>query len=72
MDLLGNLLFNDQRGIPTEYVRHISSIWLSGLMIGDGVTIQMMHVRTKVQDRLKRGLIHDGEKVIVQYSQACP
>jgi hypothetical protein len=69
---LGNILFNNQRQMPTSYVQHLSTICLPGMTVSDPVINQMMDVRTQVQDRLNRGVIHDGGKFIFQCSRECP
>ncbi|CAF1188642.1 unnamed protein product [Rotaria sp. Silwood1] len=72
MSLFGSFLFNDQREIPTDFIQHISNLYLPGLMISNPVITQMIHVRAQVQDHLKRGVIHDGENFIVKCSRECP
>jgi hypothetical protein len=42
------------------------------MIVSDPVITQMMDVRTQVQDRLNRGVIHDGGKFIFQCSRDCP
>ncbi|CAF3907546.1 unnamed protein product, partial [Rotaria sp. Silwood2] len=69
---LGNILFNNQRQIPNNYIQHLSSLCLPGMTVSDSVVTQMMDVRTQVQDRLNRGIIHDGGKFIFQCSRECP
>ncbi|CAF3944692.1 unnamed protein product, partial [Rotaria sordida] len=69
---LGNILFNNQRQMPNSYVQHLSTLCLPGMAVSDPVITQMMDVRTQVQDRLNRGMIHDGEKFIFQCSRECP
>ncbi|CAF1355920.1 unnamed protein product, partial [Adineta ricciae] len=57
-----HLLFNEQRQVPNNYLQHLSSMCLPGLTISDPVITQMIDVRTQVQDRLKRGIVHAGGK----------
>ena len=70
--LLGNILFNNQRQMPNNYVEHLSSICLLGMTVSDPMIMQMMDVRAQAQDRLDRGVIHDGGKFIFQCSKNCP
>ncbi|CAF4298072.1 unnamed protein product, partial [Rotaria sp. Silwood2] len=69
---LGNILFNNQRQKPNNYGEHLSTVCLPSMIISDPVITQMMDVRTQIQDRLKRGVIHAGGKFIFQCSRDCP
>ena len=69
---LGNILFNNQRQMPNNYIQHLSTLCLPGMTISDPVITQMMDVRTQIQDRLNRGVMHPGGSFIYQCSQECP
>src|SRR5262249_15931750 len=69
---LGNILFNNQRQMPNNYVQRLSTLYLPGMTVSDPVITQMMDVRTQVQDRLNRGVINAGGKLIFQWSKECP
>jgi hypothetical protein len=58
--------------MPNNYAQHLSTLCLPGMTVSDPVITQMMDVRTQVQDRLNRGVIHDGGKFIFQCSEQCP
>ncbi|CAF3712950.1 unnamed protein product [Rotaria sp. Silwood1] len=69
---LGNILFNNQRQMPNNYGEHLSTVCLPGMIISDPAITQMMDVRTQIQDRLNRGVIHAAGKYIFQCSRDCP
>ncbi|CAF1490875.1 unnamed protein product, partial [Adineta ricciae] len=69
--LLGSILFNQQRQMPTSYIQHLSNVCLPGMTVCDPAITQMMDVRTQVQDRLERGVIHPGGRFIFQCSKEC-
>ncbi|CAF1340047.1 unnamed protein product [Adineta steineri] len=71
ISFLGNILFNNQRQIPDNYVQHFSIICLPSMTVSDPVITQMMDVRTQIQDRVNRGVIHAGGKFIFQCSKDC-
>jgi hypothetical protein len=50
--------------MPTNYVQHLSTLCLPGMTVSDPVIAQMMDVRAQVQDRMNRGVIHEGGKFI--------
>jgi len=70
--LLSNLLFNNTKQMPNNYLQHISNICQPGLTVSDPVIAQMIDVRDQVRDRLNRGVIHAGGKFIFQCSENCP
>ncbi|CAM2726708.1 unnamed protein product [Rotaria socialis] len=69
---LGNILFTNQRQMPNNYGAHLSTVCLPGMTISDPIITQMIDVRTQIQDRLNRGVIHAGGKYIFQCSRDCP
>ncbi|CAF2688718.1 unnamed protein product [Rotaria sp. Silwood2] len=70
--LLGNILFDNQRRMPSSYVQHLSTICLPGLTINSTIVSQMMYVCAQVQDRINRCVIfRDYEKFIYQCSEEC-
>ncbi|CAF4177970.1 unnamed protein product, partial [Rotaria sordida] len=69
---LGSILFNHQRQMPNHYGEHLSTVCLPGMTISDPVITQMIDVRTQIQDRLNRGVMHAGGKFIFQCSRDCP
>ncbi|CAM4829130.1 unnamed protein product [Rotaria magnacalcarata] len=69
---LGNILFTNQRQMPNNYGAHLSTVCLPGMTSSDPVIAQMIDVRTQIQDRLNRGVIHAGGKYIFQCSRDCP
>ncbi|CAF2688702.1 unnamed protein product [Rotaria sp. Silwood2] len=71
--LLSNILFDNQRQMPTSYVQHLSNICLPGLTISNMIISQMMYVRTRVQERLNQGAYTvEYGKFIYQCSEECP
>lgn len=66
-----NILFNEQRQMPNNYLQHLSAICLPGLTVSDPVITQMIDVRAQAQDRLKRGVIHAGGRFIFQCARDC-
>ncbi|CAF1219524.1 unnamed protein product, partial [Didymodactylos carnosus] len=68
---LGTLLFDQNQHMPQNYVNHIQSICLMGMISSDPVVTQMIDVRTQIQDRLNRNLIHIGGMFVFQCSRDC-
>ncbi|CAF1094104.1 unnamed protein product [Rotaria sordida] len=71
ISLLGSLLFDRNRKMPTNYSQHLKKSCLPGLITSDRIVKQMIDVRTQVQDRLNRGLIYKSGKFIFQCSRDC-
>ena len=69
--LLANLLFDNHREMPKNYLQHLSTICLPGLIISDPIITQMIDVRIEAEDRLSRGIVHDGGKFLFQCSKDC-
>jgi hypothetical protein len=68
---LGTLLFDQNQHMPHNYVNHIQSICLLGMISGDPVITQMIDVRTQIQDRLNKNQIHNQGMFIFQCSREC-
>ncbi|CAM4941343.1 unnamed protein product [Rotaria socialis] len=68
---LGSLLFGQNQRMPQNYVNHIQSICLMGMMSSDSVITQMIDVRTQIQDRLNKRMINASAMFVFQCSRDC-
>ena len=68
---LGGLLFDQNQHMPKNYVNHIQSLCLIGMISRDPVVTQMIDVRTQIQDRLNKQSIHPGGMFIFQCCHDC-
>ena len=68
---LGTLFFNNERQMPTSYINHLQSVCLLGFVINDPIAVQMIDVRTRVQERLDTNQINRQHSFIYQCSTEC-